>query len=104
MRASRRRRAPRTWAPAAGVCEHRVPEVVRGVVGLPCEEGAERGGPASLLWILRPCGHPLKLSFKNKLSAGLLCVCVLGEGSRGRRIAPSPKQFLIPEVPNKVYS
>lgn len=31
-------------------------------------------------------------------------MCVLGEGSRGRGIAPSPKQFLIPEVPDKVYS
>ena len=32
-----------------------------------------------------------------------MCVCV-GGGKQGRRIAPSPKQFLIPEVPNKVYS
>lgn len=90
MRASRRRRAPRTWAPAAGVCEHRVPEVVRGVVGLPCEEGAERGGPASLLWILCPCGHPPKLSFKNKLSAGLVSVCVFWVREAGGGELPLP--------------
>ena len=33
-----------------------------------------------------------------------MCVCVcVGGGERGRRSAPSPKQFLIPKVPNKVY-